>query len=240
MNTEAAAYGEARAREGRLLADELVRGLPLSGQSTPHAHEWAIRTNTMRRVLRLFARADRPLRTLDVGCGNGWFAARLAQAGHQVTAIDTHRPELEQAQRVFAHLPVHWMEASPLNLDPAAGPFDRILLAASVQYFHELPGLITHLRSLLAPEGEVHVMDTVLYPDVHAAQLASERSQRYYAQLGVPAMAAHYHHHTLAALLDLGGSVVSRPGLRPVAGFPPWLHRDPFHHIVLPAASSRP
>lgn len=239
MNAGAAAYGDARAREGRLLDDELVRRLPWSGRGTPYAHEWAVRANTLRRVLRAFASGGGQLRVLDVGCGNGWFAARLAEAGHRVTAIDTHTPELEQARRVFAQLPVRWIVTDPFTLDPATGPFDRILFAASLQYFGDLSVLLDHLRPMLTANGEVHVVDTMLYVSTATAREAADRSQRYYTELGVPAMAMHYHHHTVDTLRGLGGRVLKGPGLRPVAGFPPWLHRDPFHHMLLPAASSR-
>lgn len=238
MNAASIAYGEARRREGRLLADAVVRALPKSGTATAHAREWRLRARSMRRVLRAFSGPAAPLRVLEVGCGNGWFAARLAEAGHQVTAIDTYDAEIEQARRVFGHLPVTWMPADPFALTAAEGPFDRILLAASVQYFPEPGVLLGHLRTLLTTTGEVHITDTVFYPDEAAAKAAGERSRNYYAALGVAGMAAHYHHHTLDSLQALGAEVLHGPGLHLEGQWPFIPLRDPFHHLVLGVASS--
>ena len=100
----AEAYHDVRQREGRLLADDVVRGLPDSGGHTAHPEEWRVRGRSLQRVIRMLS--DRPRTILDAGCGNGWLAARLAEAGHSVTGLDTGATELEQAKRVFADRPV--------------------------------------------------------------------------------------------------------------------------------------
>jgi 2-polyprenyl-3-methyl-5-hydroxy-6-metoxy-1,4-benzoquinol methylase len=194
------AYFAVRQREGRVLDDGVVRELPFSGDRTAHPAEWRIRARGLRRVLAMFK--DRPRTILDIGCGNGWYSARLAEAGHSVSGLDTGTAELEQATRVFAHLPIRWLSGDPWSTGPEEGAYDVILFAASLQYFPDLPSLFTRSRALLNAHGEVIISDSPLYRDAGSAAAASERSRSYYASVGVPDMTAHYHHHTIRAIQD--------------------------------------
>ena len=54
---------------------------------------WAVRAQSyavlLAQVVRPFAqKMKRPLRILDLGAGNGWLSHRLAEEGHQLTAVD--------------------------------------------------------------------------------------------------------------------------------------------------------
>jgi SAM-dependent methyltransferase len=234
MNTAAAsAYHATRKNEGRLLADELVRDLPRSGARTALADEWCVRQRSLQRLLAHLAKTPGPLRVLEIGCGNGWLSARLAEAGHSVTGMDIHSEELEQASRVFADKQITWSLADPLATHLPHNSFDRIVFAASVQYFRDLNVLFAHIRGWLVPDGEIHVLDSVFYADASAAKSAAVRSASYFAQLGTPEMAAYYHHHTLSDLLSLGAArILSSPSRWDWSRFPPKRRMDPFHHTV--------
>ncbi|NJN44701.1 MAG: hypothetical protein HC806_08275 [Anaerolineae bacterium] len=52
---------------------------------------------------------------------------------------------------------------------------------------------------MLKPRGEIHVLDSPLYLQKELPE-AQNRTQKYYASLGFPEMAAHYHHHTVSDL----------------------------------------
>jgi hypothetical protein len=69
----------------------------------------------------------------------------------------------------------------------------------TLQYFPDLPALIRALRPLLASGGEIHILDSPFYSP-EAVPAARERTRRYYAELGFPLMASHYHHHSFAGL----------------------------------------
>jgi len=47
-------------------------------------------------------------RVLDVGCGDGFLAARLARRIPEVVALDIDAPVLERARTRFATAPVQW------------------------------------------------------------------------------------------------------------------------------------
>ena len=200
MSTVAELYHAARGAEGRILGDAIVADLPGSGTRTPHAREWRIRARSLKRVLETLN--GRPFRVLEVGCGNGWFSARLAQAGHSVTGIDNGLVELDQARRVFARLPVTWVEGDPWNGSLPMGSFDIILFAASIQYFPDLQTLVKRCRQLLNEDGEVFIVDSHFYENKAAAEQARARSAAYYASIGTPEMAAFYHHHTRQAITE--------------------------------------
>ncbi len=232
-------YNRARGLEGRLLDDALVARLPqvMAGK---HNAEWRVRTRSAQRLLDHLARTGRPLKVLDVGCGNGWLSALLARAGHIVLGIDRHLPELQQAARVFPDGP-RFALADLFNPARDDRRFDVVLFAASFHYFPD--ALVTLRRACaLAPGGEVHVMDSVLYADLEAARAARSRSATYYAQLGVPELATQYHAHALQEVQAAGPlTVLRRPGgwnalVDRVHG----LH-DPFHHLVcvVPAPGRR-
>lgn len=196
----AEAYHAVRQREGRLLADDVVRGLPASGGRTAHPEEWHVRRRSLRRVTRMLN--DRPRTILEAGCGNGWFSARLAEAGHSVTGLDTSVAELEQARRVFSHLPTTWILGDPWNDELPLHTFDLVLFAASIQYFTDLRTLVRRCRELLRDDGEILIIDSHFYPDAAAAAQARARSKAYYASVGTPEMADFYHHHTRSALSE--------------------------------------
>ncbi len=207
----AEAYHAVRQREGRLLADDVVRGLPSSGVRTAHPEEWRVRKRSLQRVIGLLK--ERPRVILEVGCGNGWFSAGLAAAGHSVTGLDTGATELEQARRVFADRPMSWVLGDPWADELPVRAFDMVLVAASVQYFPDPPALVRRCRVLLKEGGEMLIVDSHFYKDDAAADQAHARSAAYYASAGTPEMAAFYHHHTRQAIIDAcaGGTVEFTP-----------------------------
>jgi SAM-dependent methyltransferase len=84
-----------------------------------------------------FAAASRPGRALDLGCGSGAAAVRLAQLGWDVTGVDFSALALRRARLRArqASVPVRWLRRSVLDLDDVQGPFD---LALDVGCLHTL------------------------------------------------------------------------------------------------------
>ena len=80
---------------------------------------------------------------LDVGCGDGFLAARLARRVPLVVAIDIDAPVLGRARARFPDAPVTWCHGDVLThpLEPAS--FDAVLSNAAL---HHLPDARAALR----------------------------------------------------------------------------------------------
>lgn len=193
-------YLRVREKEGRLYSDEVAARLPLMSNGSPLAEEWRARSASASRLTQYLSRRPKPLSILDLGCGNGWLSNLLSKSGHEVLGVDQNRHELKQAAQVFSPNPrLFFIETNIFSAPFTAATFDVILLASVIQYFHDLPALLTVLPHYLKPQGEIHIMDSPLYSDAEW-QAASERSQRYYSSLGFPEMSRYYFHHRLSDL----------------------------------------
>jgi SAM-dependent methyltransferase len=228
-----ASYLALRRREGRLYPDDAVALLPATRPGDPLAVEWRSRADSARRLVAHLARHDQR-RVLEVGCGNGWLANRIAGIrGSQVVGIDRNVVELEQARRVFrGRSNLRFVLADVVGDPPAIDEATAVVLASVIQYVEDLPGLLRRLRLWLAPGGEIHLLDSPLYRrDAIAA--ARARSERYYREMGAPEMARVYRHHAWDELDEFRPTVRYDPsspvhrleraiGLRSRALFP-WL-----------------
>jgi len=193
-------YLRVREKEGRLYSDDIVARLPLMPNRDSLADEWRARSDSASRLTRYLSRRPRSLSILDLGCGNGWLSNLLSKSGHRVLGVDQNRYELQQAARVFSPNPhLFFVETDIFSTPFRTGSFDMILLASVIQYFHDLPALLTMLLRYLKPQGELHIMDSPLYSDVEL-QAAGHRSQQYYSSLDFPEMAGHYFHHRFSDL----------------------------------------
>ncbi len=225
-------YEQARTAERRVLSDAQLLRLP-DGTDLWNAAEWLIRSHSADRLVHALSKRGNGLRILDVGCGNGWLSALLQLNGHSVLGIDAFTLELEQAARVFRGGQAFAradLFTSPL---PEHG-FDVILFAASIQYFQDPSATMERARQLLASDGEVHVMDSILYRSKTETLAAVERSRSYYQGIGVPEMAAHYHAHELDTIRNAGSSrILAAPsGMdRTLAKFGRPV--SPFTHVVM-------
>ncbi len=225
-------YAAVRASEGRLLNDDAVARLP-EGARLTQAAEWRVRALGCARLIDALREAGRPLRILEVGCGNGWLSARLHRAGHELLGIDPFTAELLQAARVFAAGP-RFARADAFSASLPPDTFDAVVFAASLPYFPDARAVLQRALELLAPGGRVHVLDSMLYARASRAAEARERSARYYAHLGQPAMVAHYHAHLLPDVLDLPGArVLHAPDRWPRINRLLGRAYSPFTHLVL-------
>jgi ubiquinone/menaquinone biosynthesis C-methylase UbiE len=84
-----------------------------------------------------------PARVLEVGCGRGELARSLADAGHDVIAIDPQAPEASIFRRV--------------SLEDFAepGPFDAIVASRSLHHVDDLTTAVDKLAILLKTSGVV-------------------------------------------------------------------------------------
>lgn len=205
-------YLEVRRLEGRILPDKWVKNLPNYPASSLFAQEWRWRKRSLNRLIKRLPKKS-GLKILDLGCGNAWMANRLAEnPNNSVWAMDLNQEELAQGARLFGRENLLFVYADLLsNLDifpESSGitipEFDRIILAASVQYFPNLELLIQCLRKILSPTGEIHILDSMFYITAEAQSAAQQRSLAYYTQLGKPEMARHYHHHLWPEAQTLG------------------------------------
>ena len=204
-------YLNVREREGRLYSDAIVARLPFLPGGHPLSAEWRARSASAWRLVRYLSFRRKPLLILDMGCGNGWLSNLLFKAGQKVIGLDQNRYELRQAARVFPpNSNLIFLEMDIFSAPFNDGHFDVIVLASALQYFQDVPRLISVLSSYLKPEGEIHILDTPLYPDseLDAAVL---RSNQYYTSMGFPEMIEHYYHHRVSDLYPLNPKILYRP-----------------------------
>ena len=196
-------YLQVRREEGRLYADDIVRQLPVVPANHPLRDEWQARAASCDRLIQYLATLRRPFTMLELGCGNGWLAHQVADAtGASVVGLDVNRSELLQAQRLFGARPnLAWIVADVNSSCFCRRAFDVVVMASSIQYFADLSLLFQSLIGNLKHGGEIHILDSPFYP-LEEVPAARERTRKYYAALGFPEMANHYHHHTTAPLAE--------------------------------------
>src|SRR5262245_7655081 len=100
MNTELSL--RVRETQGRLDSHDIVKCLPSIPNAHPFASEWRLRSASASRLIQYLSRQSKPVRMLDLGCGNGWLSNQLHKSGHDVTGVDQNHYELKQAARLFS------------------------------------------------------------------------------------------------------------------------------------------
>jgi 2-polyprenyl-3-methyl-5-hydroxy-6-metoxy-1,4-benzoquinol methylase len=94
---------------------------------------------------------------LDVGCGDGFLAARLARRVPQVVAIDVDAPVLARARARFPDAPVRWCHGDVLTHPLGAAPFDAVVSNAALHHLGDPRAALLRLRQLVRPGGTLAV-----------------------------------------------------------------------------------
>jgi len=104
------------------------------------------------------------LEIVDVGCGTGRHAVRLAERGANVVGVDFSDGMLARAREKAGAENVRWIvhDVGELPLPLPERAFDRVLCALVVDHIRELAELFAELGRLCAPGGRIVV--TAMHP----------------------------------------------------------------------------
>ncbi len=204
-------YIGVRTKEGRLLSMEEIRRLPYPDVSDKNYREWQLRQKSIRRLVAYINTKPKALRILDIGCGNGFMTNLLAGKNHRAVGVDVNLTELKQAAQAFPNARITWYYFDLLNEVLPEDTFDIITFGASFQYFKDPAQILSVCKSLLAPGGEIHIVDSPFYAQEEKAR-AQQNSRNYFQSLQAEGMAEHYHHHGYDALSAFTVEWKYRPG----------------------------
>jgi ubiquinone/menaquinone biosynthesis C-methylase UbiE len=118
-----------------------------------------------------------PLRVLDVGCGTGFLALRMAELGHTAVGIDLSEGMLTAAQRKAegVGLPVTFRLGDAEAPPPDGAPYDVILerhviwtLPQPREAVHAWQALLRPGGLLILIEGIFEMSDRTVYPTLQA------------------------------------------------------------------------
>jgi ubiquinone/menaquinone biosynthesis C-methylase UbiE len=204
-------YFDLRSREKRMYTDEEVAQLPHIDRTHVHYREWLTRAASAERLVARLKKKNRDLTILEIGCGNGWLCNKLAVSLNcEVTGVDTHLQELQQAARVFARVAnLAFMPGNASHFHFTT-TFDIIVFAASIQYFPSLGSILDKSISLLNAGGEIHIIDSNFYA-ASAIDGAQQRSADYFREQGFGEMRRHYHHHTWDTVREFRHEILYQP-----------------------------
>jgi ubiquinone/menaquinone biosynthesis C-methylase UbiE len=97
-------------------------------------------------------RLDRPPRVLDVGCGEGHFAAALLRGGAEIVAVDVATEPLLRARERHPDLDTRLIEPeAPLPLDDSS--FDMVWAGETIEHVADTAGWLSELRRVLCSGG---------------------------------------------------------------------------------------
>jgi ubiquinone/menaquinone biosynthesis C-methylase UbiE len=210
-NTFESIYISVRENEKRVYSDEEVRHLPNISSSNPYKKEWELRNRSLIRFTNYIQKYDDKINLLDIGSGNGWFSANVANSNSiNIHALDVNKMELEQAARVFNLDNLYFICGNIFDDIFEESSYDIITLNSSIQYFDDFSTLIKRLFYFLTDEGEIHIIDSPIYNQNELVD-AKERTACYYISNGFPEMAKHYHHHKFDELIDFNYKILFNP-----------------------------
>lgn len=203
-------YLKIREKEKRILSDEMVSDLPRTPIGYEHNVEWKTRKAAAQKVLAWLKNTQPIYSALDVGCGNGWFTNQLHSVCQEVVGIDINLSELKQARRVFNQTTLNFCYAEVYSEKLTLASFDVITINAAIQYFPDIEKLLYRLLGLLAPDGEIHIIDSPFYSHQKIAA-AKNRTRQYFEQINHPEMTRHYFHHCWNSLNSFNYRVMFDP-----------------------------
>lgn len=146
-------------------------------------------------------------RILDVGCGNGWYARRLARSGASVVGFDFSEVLIEHAQARTAEMNLdvtyHVLDATqrePL-LKLGERSFDAAICLMALMDMTDVEPLFAALSRLLKPGGRF--VFSIVHPG--AGNLAKASPSQPLTNIGINGqpIAHYYFHRPIAMILDL-------------------------------------
>jgi ubiquinone/menaquinone biosynthesis C-methylase UbiE len=222
-------YIAVRQQEKRLYTDEQLLNLPEIDSLHTYCNEWRIRKRSAERLIAYLERKRRDLKILEIGCGNGWLSARMANISDtKVTGIDINQVEINQANRVFKKDNLQFMYDTFNDNTFESESFDVIVFAASLQYFPSVINVLKQAQAILSKRGEIHIIDTPLYDPLEVGE-ADQRSRNYFTHMGFPEMSDYYYHHSISEFWGFKYRIMFNPDNI----FNRFFKKDPFHWIVL-------
>jgi len=185
-------YETVRRLEGRGSCNpDYYRALPYEDNTGRYASDWKIRARSFQLFLRkvlphLASTTRRSLKILDLGAGNGWLSYRLAQAGHQLAAVDLCLNDFD-GLGAHVHYPVIFtpVEAEFDALPFEGGQFDVAIFNASFHYSVDYVRTLEEALRVLRSRGRIVVMDSPVYRDARSGeQMVQERQQAFRERFG--------------------------------------------------------
>lgn len=204
-------YLKVRDKEKRIYSDTEVSNLPIVSATNQHFDEWELRKITTDRFVSYLHNISGNINLLDIGCGNGWFSAKIAKKESiNIYALDINRSELEQAARVFNYNNINFIYGNIFNNIFDENYFKLITLNSSLQYFDDFETLVNRLFYYLKEDGEIHILDTPFYRPTELSE-AQERTKVYYKSLGYIEMSKYYFHHSYEEIEKFNFSILFNP-----------------------------
>ena len=97
----------------------------------------------------------------DLGCGNGYLASLLGNAGFAVTGVDASPSGIDVAKRHYSADNVDFLcvdfDASDVLSQISGAPFDAIVSSDVIEHLYRPASLIEIARSILKPSGHLIV-----------------------------------------------------------------------------------
>ena len=119
------------------------------------------------KVVKMFLRGtgERPVRTLDCGCGNAYFAYEAVLRGSRCTGITIHEWEKHNCEEMRGFLNVSHadLDFRVANLESLAadhlehGQYDQVLLLDVIEHILEAKSALRQIHTLTAPDGLVYI-----------------------------------------------------------------------------------
>jgi ubiquinone/menaquinone biosynthesis C-methylase UbiE len=102
-----------------------------------------------------------PQRALDVGCGTGFLALRLAELGHTVTGVDLSPQMIEHARRKAQqqHLQIDFRVADAADLDCADHAFDLVVARHVIWNLPDPQRGVAEWLRVLRPGGRLALVE---------------------------------------------------------------------------------
>ncbi|MEL7534363.1 MAG: methyltransferase domain-containing protein, partial [Bacteroidota bacterium] len=187
-------------KENKIISDAEVRELPNTFFYNLHRQEWEMRAKNHQRLMRYLKKLGRPLKIMDLGCGNGWLTYQLASIPDaEIWGVDINLSSLQQARRVCTQTNVQIAYGDIFENIFEEASFDLIILNQTIEFFPNLTQLINRCRHFLQSNGEIHIVDSPLHLEKELDS-ARQKTLHHFEVLGVPEMSVLYFHHSRNAI----------------------------------------
>jgi 2-polyprenyl-3-methyl-5-hydroxy-6-metoxy-1,4-benzoquinol methylase len=173
---------------------------------------------------------DADARVLDLGCGNGYFAHRLAGKGFSVVGMDASASGIEVASKAYTEVPFFCGNASAL-LQSGQAPFDVVVSVEVIEHCPSSQEFCADLAACLKPGGSA-IITTPYHGYIKNVLIALlAKSDSHYNPLWEGGHIKFFSTQTITTALQSAGLTVQSVAY---VGRVPWLAKSMVVHAIKP------